>query len=596
SIMDVTKQIKLKQLQKDQPDAEFDEDFEKSQYGSSADSDVPPIITRAARISGTQEIVPIPPLWSAKIDPQREKDILIELLDNEMKVSDYSQQKQKSASQLSNYSQKPVNKQGRTNSTTITSFTQIGSLITNQPGFFSKVPQYIQQPDSSFHQIITKKGSIIPSIPGNIHATEQPTSFIRVTPSKHHSLFVIPIPFRPPAPEIQVVNSCNYTAATLTGWIIRSNIKILPQPIAENDFRLDIADGAITLNDEADAIRLQKFIHKPTQPSGKKWLEDEDEIGIIYGATLRAYSVLLGLLYAFIPGKKLLFIRPKADLEANSLNHERRIVVFEEKYRFEEIIRIVDGWNAISVHTELGEIPIGKDDEEYGGDTQQQNGWTNKSIYSQEGCIYDLLSASFNPTTYITSKLFKQEDFINPTPTGCTPIDCLSQDQMYKSKCINGKDPQGCMYSKNDYYLSGISPSAFERLDTGYPRVEDACPFQYICVDQPDSNCVCDTNPDPNNRYPLHECQSSKVLLNINTSDRSTPLCTSTDSGPLIISDSCFCTDTDHLNWLSMSKLIPQNYQEYPKQIVSVFLLQILKQMVFVILIAQDMTNQMLIV
>ncbi|KAA6361486.1 MAG: hypothetical protein EZS28_042986, partial [Streblomastix strix] len=33
SIMDVTKQIKLKQLQKDQPDAEFDEDFEKSQYG-----------------------------------------------------------------------------------------------------------------------------------------------------------------------------------------------------------------------------------------------------------------------------------------------------------------------------------------------------------------------------------------------------------------------------------------------------------------------------------------------------------------------------------------------------------------------------------
>ncbi|KAA6359427.1 MAG: hypothetical protein EZS28_045046, partial [Streblomastix strix] len=293
SVMGITKQIKLKQLQKDQPDAELEEDFEESQYGSSADSDgrkpkyqlikekdddimgrgqggekydwgidwegydvceedetllkidvditsdeykesvkrkkeraaflrqvyeqkvysqhrllhpipVPPIIARAAGIPGTQEIVSIPPLWSAKVDPQREKDIQIELLDNEKKVSDYSQQKQQTPSQLSNYSQKPITKQGSTNSTTSATAPQIGSLITNQPGFISKVPEYIQQPDSSLLPIKTKKGSIIPSVPGNIPATEYPASFINVTPSTHHSLFVIPTPFRPPAPALFV--------------------------------------------------------------------------------------------------------------------------------------------------------------------------------------------------------------------------------------------------------------------------------------------------------------------------------------------------------------------------------------------------------
>ncbi|KAA6377451.1 MAG: hypothetical protein EZS28_027021, partial [Streblomastix strix] len=304
SIMDVTKQIKLKQLQKDQPDAEFDEDFEKSQYGSSADSDgrkpkyqlikekddeimgrgqdeillkidvditsdeykesvkrkkerdtflrqvfeqkvysqqrllhsipVPPIIARAAGIPGTQDIVPIPPLWSKKVDPQREKDIQIELLDNEKKV-----------------------------------------------------------------------------IPGNIPATEYPASLINVTPSTHHFQFVIPTHFRPPAPALFVVNSCNYTAATLTVFGLQRYIEKVPgvvlnidrekreliladgsldpydmliiaiglqdqilkrlsQPFAKNDFHVDVADGAITMNDEADAIRFQSIIHKPTQPGGKK--------------------------------------------------------------------------------------------------------------------------------------------------------------------------------------------------------------------------------------------------------------------------------------------------------------------------------------
>ncbi|KAA6402089.1 MAG: hypothetical protein EZS28_002392 [Streblomastix strix] len=174
----------------------------------------------------------------------------------------------------------------------------------------------------------------------------------------------------PLAPALFVENSCNYTAATLAGFGLQryivevpgivlniefekrelvladgslvpydmhtiaaglydKTLKKLSQFIAENDFHLDVADGAFTMNDEADAIRLQRFIHKPTQTGGKKWLEDEDEIGVIYGATLRAYSVLHGLLYAGVPGKRLLFFRPPADLDANSLNHERRIDAFE---------------------------------------------------------------------------------------------------------------------------------------------------------------------------------------------------------------------------------------------------------------------------
>ncbi|KAA6398280.1 MAG: hypothetical protein EZS28_006188 [Streblomastix strix] len=184
-----------------------------------------------------------------------------------------------------------------------------------------------------------------------------------------HSLFVIPTPFGPPEPALFIVNSCNYTAATLAGLELQRYIEEIPgvvlnidrqkqeliladesqvpfdkliiaaglqdqilkrlsQPIAESDFHVDIADGAITMNDEADVIRLQRFIHKPTQPGGKEWLEDEDEIGVIYGATLRAYSVL-GLLQAGVPHQRLLFIRPQADPDANSLYHERRIDAFE---------------------------------------------------------------------------------------------------------------------------------------------------------------------------------------------------------------------------------------------------------------------------
>ncbi|KAA6385100.1 MAG: hypothetical protein EZS28_019372, partial [Streblomastix strix] len=346
---------------------------------------VPPIIARAAGIPGTQEIVPIPPLWSAKVDPQREKDIQIELLDNEKKVSDYSYQKQQTPSKLDNYSQKPISKKRNTNSTISTTYSSIGSLLTNQPG------------------------SIISSVPGNIPATEYSASFINVTPSTYHSLFVIPTPFRPPAPALFEVNSCNYTAATLAGLGLLRYIEEVPGVILKFDFKkrelIRIDGPLLILSVFRDSFANQ---HNLMERNG---FEDEDEIGVIFGATLRFNSVLHGLLQVAVPDKRLLFITPKADPYSNSLNHERRIDAFEggfkmkykygddeilivasligdlapftpfddpdtqikvEKYLSEAGVRIVDGWNAISAHTELGEIPIGPDDEEYGIDTLMQ--------------------------------------------------------------------------------------------------------------------------------------------------------------------------------------------------------------------------------
>ncbi|KAA6384293.1 MAG: putative E3 ubiquitin-protein ligase Itchy [Streblomastix strix] len=101
--------------------------------------------------------------------------------------------------------------------------------------------------------------------------------------------------------------------------------KKLPQTISQKQFDVDVADGAITMNNEADAIRLQRFIHKPTQPGGKKWLEDEDEIGVIYGATLRAYSVLLGLLQACVPAPVIPFENPDTQIKIKQRNISLKI-------------------------------------------------------------------------------------------------------------------------------------------------------------------------------------------------------------------------------------------------------------------------------
>ncbi|KAA6359531.1 MAG: hypothetical protein EZS28_044942 [Streblomastix strix] len=317
-----TKYRQTKQIQKCKPDSELVEDFEESQYRQSADSDgrkpkyqlikekddeimgqgqggekydwgidlegydvceevetllkidvditsdeykesvkrrkrkscihktIPPIIARAAGIPRTQEIIQIPPLWSAKVDPQREKDILIELLDNEKKNINI--------------------KQGNSNSTTNTTSAPIGSLITNQPG------------------------SIIPPVPGNLHATEYPASFISVTPSTHHSLFVIPTPFRPPALALYIEK--------VPGVILNIDREKRELMLADGSLRMIYKQMfqmersqrmmKLMLSDFRDSFTNQhKFVYR-------NGFKDENEIGVIYGASLRAYSVLHGLLQA----------------------------------------------------------------------------------------------------------------------------------------------------------------------------------------------------------------------------------------------------------------------------------------------------------
>ncbi|KAA6388762.1 MAG: hypothetical protein EZS28_015712 [Streblomastix strix] len=189
----------------------------------------------------------------------------------------------------------------------------------------------------------------------------------------------MPTSSRPPAPALFVVNSCNYTAATLAGLGLQRYIEEVPgavliidlekreliiadgslvpqdmliiaaglqdqtlkrlsHPNAQNDFLVHVVDGTIVMNDEVDAIRLQRFIHKPTQPGGNKQIEDENEICVIYGATLRAYSVLHGLLCIRFHFSRLLFIKPHADFETNQLNYEKKIDAFESliKWKYKD--------------------------------------------------------------------------------------------------------------------------------------------------------------------------------------------------------------------------------------------------------------------
>ncbi|KAA6386717.1 MAG: hypothetical protein EZS28_017757 [Streblomastix strix] len=125
---------------------------------------VPPIIARAAGIPGTQEIVPIHPLWSVKLDLGLQR-------------------------------------------------------------YIEEVPGDDLNIDQEKRELMLADGSLVPNI--------------------------------------KIIIAAGLQDQTL---------KRLSQPIAKNDFHVDIVDGAITINDEADAIRLQRFIHKPTQPGGKKWL------------------------------------------------------------------------------------------------------------------------------------------------------------------------------------------------------------------------------------------------------------------------------------------------------------------------------------
>ncbi|KAA6400396.1 MAG: hypothetical protein EZS28_004085 [Streblomastix strix] len=139
---------------------------------------IPPIIVRATGIPGTQEIVPIPPLWSAKVDPQREKDIYIEL--------------------------PPAPALFVVNSCNYTAATLAGFGLKS---YIEEVPGVVLNIDLEKRKIIFADGLIIP-----------------------------------------------YELIIITAGQQDQTLKRLSQPIAENDFHVDVIDGAITMNDEPDAI------------------------------------------------------------------------------------------------------------------------------------------------------------------------------------------------------------------------------------------------------------------------------------------------------------------------------------------------------
>ncbi|KAA6367949.1 MAG: Pyruvate-ferrodoxin oxidoreductase, partial [Streblomastix strix] len=141
-------------------------------------------------------------------------------------------------------------------------------------------------------------------------------------------------------------------------------------------------------------------------------------------------------------------------------------------------------------------------------DNYQKTGCACTSTYSQEGCVCDLLSTTYNPTTCLATKLCTGGDFINPTPTGCTPLHCTSKSQTFKCNCVEGKDPIGCTCPISAQDLTGISNESCPCLPTGDIRAGTTCPSYCTGPDQPNTNCICDTNI--NGQYPLLDCQQSK--------------------------------------------------------------------------------------
>ncbi|KAA6353271.1 MAG: hypothetical protein EZS28_051202, partial [Streblomastix strix] len=140
----------------------------------------------------------------------------------------------------------------------------------------------------------------------------------------------------------------------------------------------------------------------------------------------------------------------------------------------------------------------------------QQAGCTCTEQYSQIGCICDLLSTTYNATSCLATKPCSGGDFINSTPTGCTPPDCTSSSQTYKCNCKNGLDPVGCVCPSSGQDLTGISNKSCPCLPTGDIRAGTTCPSYCTGPDQPNSDCICDIEPDQSTGYPLLDCQASK--------------------------------------------------------------------------------------
>ncbi|KAA6396410.1 MAG: hypothetical protein EZS28_008058, partial [Streblomastix strix] len=177
--------------------------------------------------------------------------------------------------------------------------------------------------------------------------------------------------------------------------------------------------------------------------------EDEDEICVIYGATLRAYSVLYGLLQAGIPGKRLLFIRPPADPDAILLNYERRFDVFEA----EKKKKCKDG-----------------DDEIL-------------KITSLKGDLASFAPFDDHDTQF---KLKKRNIYLNLEQE-------ILKDGMQYQHILN--------YRSIELELSGISTSECECLEIGDPRAGNDCPVTDECeeviLDPTDRRYFCTTNYQP---------------------------------------------------------------------------------------------------
>ncbi|KAA6358655.1 MAG: hypothetical protein EZS28_045817, partial [Streblomastix strix] len=158
-------------------------------------------------------------------------------------------------------------------------------------------------------------------------------------------------------------------------------------------------------------------------------------------------------------------------------------------------------------------------------------------------------------------------NFINPTPTGCSPPDCTSTDQTYKCKCKNGLAPIGCICPNNPQDLTGISIEACECRATRDPRAGDECPITRKCNSNDDlltpclcsgsffsgqctcstdyhhQSCVCDSIDGA--EFELSECQASKKCTPDNTPTDCTPDC-SIYTDDQVPTDSCMCFSNVH--------------------------------------------------
>ncbi|KAK2947660.1 putative Adenylate kinase [Blattamonas nauphoetae] len=366
---------------------------------------VPPLIARISRLPTTTESFTVAPLWSTKSDPT---DLVVKQ-SNEFELG-------KGASDKPQASTTPESAPP--------------SQVSHRLG---TVPVYLPPPDASLKPDPKLADKFASAPHFGQPCTSLPPSYLSLSPSTQYPLFVEPTPLRPPAPPLFLVSSCNYTADNLAGIGLErfvntvnghvlnidrekreiyledssvimydilviatglqdQTLKRLPQPLvsADEDYHVDIAEGAINLNDEADALRLHRFLFTPTQPGGKRWIDDEDETAVVYGSTLRAYAALHGLLAAGVPGKRIILVRPPTQNDANVVYEEKRVdrldaaggrgkepfSPFDDPHtqRLVEAslrqagVRIENNWTLTSAHTELSEIPVTADSDLFGSD------------------------------------------------------------------------------------------------------------------------------------------------------------------------------------------------------------------------------------